>query len=117
MPSGERKVYESRVYFSRYARVERKLLSAAFDLDLDFASCTHGPVQYRGRAAASAPRKGLKSRARLQPLRYAPKALCHPDRSRSASDGAAEGSAARIYFLTAFLAPRRDSWTNRSTSP
>jgi len=32
-------------------RVERTLLSAAFDLDLDFAGCTHGPLQDRGRAA------------------------------------------------------------------
>jgi len=33
------------------ARVERTLLSAAFDPDLDFAGCTHGPLQDRGGAA------------------------------------------------------------------
>src|SRR5260370_22376699 len=33
------------------SRVERTLLSAAFDLDLDFCLSTHGPVQSRGRAA------------------------------------------------------------------
>ena len=33
------------------ARVERTLLSAALDLDLDFARCKHGTPRYRGRAA------------------------------------------------------------------
>ncbi len=33
------------------ARVERTLLSAAFDLDLDFEGSAHRPLQGRGRAA------------------------------------------------------------------
>jgi hypothetical protein len=37
------------------ARVERTLLSAAFDLDLDSVGCTHGPLQGRGRAALQRP--------------------------------------------------------------
>jgi hypothetical protein len=39
--SGKRKVHESRAHFSRHARVDRTLLSAAFDLDLDFAGVPH----------------------------------------------------------------------------
>src|ERR1022692_2634410 len=46
--SGRARVRSCRI---RPARVERTLLSAAFDLDLDFAGRTHGPVRSRGRAA------------------------------------------------------------------
>jgi len=58
------------------------------------------PVEERRFSAAKSAQKGT----RLQPLKDA--ALI-----------TFVSTTMRIYFLTAFLEPRRDSWTNRSTSP
>jgi hypothetical protein len=60
---------------------------------IGICSRTHEPTQYRG-SRASAPRKAhkLRNAASAAEVR-ARRVLCHPDRSRSASDGAAEGPA------------------------
>ena len=82
-------------------------MSAASDLALDFARCKFGPREYRGRAALQRRvnqrigkgtsslvphRRPTKEQASAAEAR-APKTLCHPDRSRSVSDGVVEGPA------------------------
>jgi hypothetical protein len=71
-PLEERKVYESRVYFSRHARVERTPSSAASDFDLDFDREGH---EFHSCQSASNTRNP-ESAAR----RYA-QPRCHPERS------------------------------------
>ena len=65
-----------------HARVERTLLSAAFDLDLDFDLASPRTDQaIPWKSGASAPRKALTNAPRLQPPRYHHQ-LCHPEPKR-----------------------------------
>jgi hypothetical protein len=94
-PTGEldRVEHECRITL---ARVGRTLLSDAFDFDFDFDREGH---------EFHSCRINVQPGTRLQGAEALPKTLCHPDRSRSASDGAAEGPAVLFWGAEAASNP------------